>query len=177
MQLRLATESDVAAMLALYAPYIEQTTVTFEYEVPSQEEFSARFAAVTARFPWYVAEQDGRLLGYAYADRAFERAAFQWDAELSVYLAPEAQGRGIGRALYARLEQTLRELGYCTAYALVTQENAASVAFHRALGYTLRAVLPATGYKHGRWLALYWYEKPLCPKTQAPAPPRPFSGE
>lgn len=175
VQLRLATVDDAAAMLAIYAPYVEETTVTFEYETPSLAEFAARFAAVAACFPWYAAVCGGEVVGYAYADRAFARAAYQWDADLSIYLAPAAKGRGAGRALYARLESDLQAMGYCTAYALVTGENAASAAFHRSLGYALRAVLPAAGYKQGRWLDLYWYEKALCDKPQQPVAPLPFS--
>ncbi len=174
MQIRLAVPGDLPAMREIYRPYVEETTITFEYETPSEEEFAARFAAVTAWFPWFVAEENGQVLGYAYAARAFERAAYQWDADVSIYLSPAAQGRGIGRALYQALEKELYTMGYCTLYALITAENAASCAFHRAMGYTLCATLPASGFKHGRWLDVYWYEKALRTKPVQPQPVRPF---
>ena len=176
MQLRLATAADLPAMREIYRPYVEDTTITFEFETPSPEVFAARFAAVTAQFPWFVAVEDGQVVGYAYASKAFERAAYQWDADVSVYLAPAAQGRGVGRALYQALEAELTALGYCTLYALITAENAASCAFHRALGYRLCATLPDSGFKHGRWLDVYWYEKSLRDKPAQPQPVRRFTG-
>ena len=159
--IRIATEADVPAMLAIYAPYIVTTTHTFEYEVPTQEEFLQRFRRLTAQFPWLVWEEDGKVLGYAYGSAPFERAAFGWCAEASIYLAPEAQGRGIGRKLYAVLEALLRLQGYTKVYALVTSANRPSVDFHLAVGYTLTATLPDCGFKLGRWHGLHWLEKPL----------------
>ena len=176
MQIRLAVSGDLPAMREIYRPYVEETTITFEYETPSAEEFAARFAAVTAQFPWFVAEENGQVVGYAYASRAFERAAYQWDADVSVYLAPAAQGRGIGKALYRALEAELTELGYCTLYALITAENSNSCAFHRAMGYRHCATLPASGFKHGRWLDVIWYEKSLREKPLQPQPVRRFTG-
>ena len=174
--IRIATENDLPEILNVYRPYVEETTITFEFEPPAPEVFAARFAAVTAQFPWFVAEENGQVVGYAYASRAFERAAYQWDADVSVYLAPAAQGCGVGRALYQALEAELTALGYCTLYALITAENAASCAFHRAMGYHLCATLPASGFKHGRWLDVYWYEKSLRDKPAQPQPVRRFAG-
>ena len=176
MNLRLAVPADLPAMLEIYRPYVEETTITFEFETPAPEVFAARFAAVTAQFPWFVAEENGQVMGYAYASRAFERAAYQWDADVSVYLAPAAQGRGIGKALYRALEAELTELGYCTLYALITAENSNSCAFHRAMGYRHCATLPASGFKHGRWLDVFWYEKSLREKPLQPQPVRRFTG-
>ncbi len=158
---RLARASDLPAMLAIYRPYVEGDTASFEYETPSLEEFTGRFERVAADFPWYAAEEDGVLAGYAYASRAFERAAYQWDADLSVYVAAPFQGRGVGRALYGRLERDLARMGYVNAYALVTAENRSSVAFHERMGYSLMAEFPASGYKFGRWLGVFWYAKTL----------------
>lgn len=175
MQIRLATPADVPQLLEIYRPYVETTTITFEYEVPTLEEFAARFHGVTARFPWYVAEENGCILGYAYADKAFVRAAYQWDADLSVYLRMDERGRGLGKLLYRQLEQDLTAQGYCTVYALVTGENEASVRFHEAQNYRRVATLPATGFKMGRWLDLYWYQKDLMEKPAQPQPPKIFS--
>ena len=157
--IRLATEADVPAILAIYAPYVENTTVSFEYDVPCSREFMQRFYTITAQFPWLVWEEAGQILGYAYAARPFPRAAYSWDAEPSIYLRPDAQGRGIGRKLYAALEEILKLQGYRTLYAIITQENSASVAFHEKLGYTMLSLFPDCGFKHGRWLGVYWLEK------------------
>ncbi len=159
--IRIATEADVPAILSIYAPYILSTTVTFEYDVPTKEEFLARFRSITARFPWLVWEEDGRILGYAYASAPFQRAAYAWCAEPSVYLRPESRGKGIGKRLYAALEALLRQQGFQVLLALITEENSASVRFHQRCGYTLRAVLPDCGLKFGRWLGVTWMEKRL----------------
>ncbi|MBO4885263.1 MAG: N-acetyltransferase [Clostridia bacterium] len=161
MTYRLAFPSDLPAMLAVYRPYVERDTASFEYETPSLEEFTARFERVAVDFPWYAAEEDGVVVGYAYASRAFERAAYQWDADLSVYVAAPYHGRGVGRALYERLERDLARMGYVNAYALVTAENRASAAFHEKIGYRLMAEMPKAGYKFGRWLGVLWYVKVL----------------
>ena len=161
--LRIAEESDIPEILGIYGPYILTSTATFEYTVPSQEEFIQRFRGITARFPWLIFEEDGVILGYAYASAPFSRAAYDWCAEPSVYLRPEARGRGIGRALYGALEQILRYQGFQLLYALVTGENSASIAFHHALGYETLAVFPDCGFKFGRWLSLDWLQKRLTP--------------
>ena len=157
--IRIATEADVAQMLAIYAPYIENTTITFEYHVPTEMEFLERFRRITARFPWLVWEENGRILGYAYGSAPFERDAYRWCAEDSVYLLPEAQGKGIGSRLCLALEKVLFYQGFRRIYALITAENKKSVIFHQKLGYTLRAELPDAGYKFGRWIGVVWMDK------------------
>ena len=159
--LRIATEADVSAILSIYAPYILNSTATFEYDVPSGEEFLARFQGITARFPWLVWEEAGQILGYAYASAPYSRAAFGWCAEPTVYLKPEARGKGIAAALYEALEKILKIQGYQVLYALITAENSASVRFHEKCGYHLQADFPNCGFKFGRWLGLYWMEKRL----------------
>lgn len=161
MTFREATRADIAAMLEIYRPYVESTTVSFEYETPSLEEFSARFERITGSFPWLVAEEDGVIAGYAYADRAFERRAYAWDADLSVYIDRRFQGRGIGRRFYELLEEALFFMGYVHVYALVTEENASSRAFHEAMGYEKMCVMKDVGFKMGKWLDVIWYEKTL----------------
>ena len=157
--IRIATEADVAQMLAIYAPYIENTTITFEYHVPTEMEFLERFRRITARFPWLVWEENGRILGYAYGSAPFERDAYRWCAEDSVYLLPEAQGKGIGSRLCLALEKVLFYQGFRRIYALITAENKKSVVFHQKLGYTLRAELPDAGFKFGRWIGVVWMDK------------------
>ncbi len=159
--LRMATELDLEAMLAIYGPYVERTAWSFEYTPPSREEFSDRFREYTRQFPWLVYEEDGVLLGYAYAAAPFSRAAFAWCCEPSIYLAPQARRRGIGTKLYLALEEILRRQGYRLSYAVITLENAASIAFHQALGYCRRAELPGCGYKFGAWTGVVWMEKTL----------------
>ena len=157
--IRIATEADIPQMLSIYAPYILNTTYTFEYDVPTQEEFLQRFCTLTTQFPWLVWEEEGKILGYAYGSAPFERAAYRWCAEDSIYLLPEAQGRGIGSRLYRALENVLFYQGYQRIYALITAENAPSIAFHKQLGFQLRGDLPEAGIKFGRRIGVIWMDK------------------
>ena len=153
-------------MLAIYAPFVEHTAVSFEYDVPTEAEFARRLEEHQAAFPWLVCEENGRVMGYAYAGRAFERAAYGWNAEISCYLAPELRGRGVGRRLYARIEEILTRLGYYKLFAVVTSANAPSVAFHRALGFRDAACFRNVGYKQGGWYDVLWLEKTLCDRPE-----------
>ena len=166
MTIRDARRSDVPAMLAIYAPFVEHTAVSFEYDVPTEAEFARRLEEHQAAFPWLVCEENGRLMGYAYAGRTFERAAYGWNAEISRYLAPELRGRGVGRRLYARIEEILTRLGYYKLFAVVTSANAPSVAFHRALGFRDAACFRNVGYKQGGWYDVLWLEKTLCDRPE-----------
>ena len=172
--IRIATEADVPEILAIYAPYIENTTVTFEYDVPCRREFMQRFLTVTQQFPWLVWEENGEILGYAYAAPPYARAAYSWCAEPSVYLKPRARARGIGRRLYAALEEILKIQGYQVLYALITQENDPSLAFHQKLGYEIKVLFPDCGFKFGRWLGVYWLEKRLKTVEIPKSFPTPF---
>ncbi len=156
---RIATADDINQLLEIYGPYVLHTTHTFEYDVPSRAEFLARFEAITARFPWLVWEEDGAILGYAYGSAPFDRAAYRWCAEDSVYLRPEARGRGIGGKLCRCLEKLLWYQGYLCIYAVITSENQASLDFHRRLGYEFRAEMPGCGIKFGKNLGIIWMEK------------------
>lgn len=157
----MATKADVPAMLDIYGPYVRESTYTFEYEVPSKEEFEERFGKISARYPWIAWEEKGEILGYAYADEAFVRAAYSWDADLSVYLNQNARGRGIGARLYGCLEELVCRLGYHNLYGIVTGENTASQRFHEKCGYVLQGTLEKSGYKLGRWIDVLWYAKRL----------------
>ena len=163
-------------MLAIYAPYITDTVITFEYTVPDEAEFARRFDAVTRVYPWLVWEEDGRILGYAYADRAFARAAYSWDADMSVYLDMNARGRGIGSKLYAKLEELLRGMGIHVCYALITASNAESRAFHEKHGYELEGLFRQSGFKSGAWHDLAWYTKRLVPAEDPGEMPEPYRG-
>ena len=159
--IRFARLGDVAAILAIYAPYVKNTAISFEYSVPTLSAFTARFQAVTAQFPWLVWEEDGKILGYAYAAAPFERAAFSWCAEPSIYLTPQEKGKGIGRKLYEALEKLLFCQGYQVLYAIITSDNTPSIAFHQALGYRHLAQFPDCGFKLDRWHGITWLEKRL----------------
>ena len=172
--LRCAAESDLPAFLEIYAPYVRETTVSFEYQPPSPAQFRERFLRVTAQFPWLAAEVNGRLAGYAYASPPFPRQAYQWLAESAIYVAPEFQGRGVGAALAEALETVLDRQGYHQLYAVITATNASCLAFHRARGYKDLAVFPEAGYKHGQWLAVVWLAKVLNQPAGEPRPPAPF---
>ena len=171
--IRIAVDADMPAMLAIYAPYIINTAYSFEYEVPTEAAFLQRFRKYTARFPWLVWEENGEILGYAYGSAPFERAAYGWCAESSIYLRPDAHGRGIGRRLYAALETLLQYQGYQVVYAIITSENTGSVQFHSHVGFSHVAEFPRCGWKFGRWVGTVWMEKRLnfvdCP-SNAPVP-------
>lgn len=169
MKLRFATPGDAQALLDIYARYID-TPITFEYELPSREEFARRISSTLERYPYLVAEEEGKALGYAYAHPERERAAYQWNTELSVYLAPEAVGRGIGTALYTALMELLRLQGAKTAYGVVTAPNPASEGLHRSLGFRLLGVHRNTGFKNGVWYDVLWFEKSLADYEADPKP-------
>lgn len=155
--IRLANQADVPAILNIYAPYIRETAITFEYDVPEITEFKERFDSITARYPWLVWEENGKILGYAYGDRAFARSAYAWDADLSIYLDMSAQGKGIGGKLYGCLEEMLKNRGYFTLYALITAANEPSRKFHEKRGYVCEGVLKNSGFKMGKWYDVAWY--------------------
>lgn len=157
--IRLATPADIPAILEIYGPNITNTTNSFEYTIPTLEEFHHRFHSITEQFPWLVWEEDGTVLGYAYASLPFHRAAYAWSCEVSIYVAPQAHKKGIGRRLYSALEQILFYQGYRVIYAVVTEENRDSVAFHERVGYRYVATLPGCGFKFGRQLGIVWLEK------------------
>ena len=186
IRIRPAEERDIPAMLAVYAPYVEETAVSFEYAVPSPEEFRARLARVQGFYPWLVAEQEGRVLGYAYASRFHPRAAYDWSVEVSIYLGRQERGRGLGRQLYEALEAMLRAQNVLSAYACIAHTETpdeyldhASIRFHERMGYRLTGTFPNCGYKFGRWYGMVWMEKRLvpadAPESQKPTPVLPFS--
>ena len=173
MLFRLASPEDAASLLRIYGQYIE-TAVTFEEVLPTEAEFAERIRSTRTEFPYLVCEDEEGILGYAYAHRKFERAAYRWVAELSVYLDRQVRGKGIGAALYARLCTLLRAQGYALAFAVVTTPNPGSERFHDKLGFLRRAEMPDVGYKNGHWYGIIWFEKRLLPKSDAPKDPIPF---
>lgn len=172
--IRLAGDSDVAPMLAIYAPVVRDTAISFEQEPPTEEEFRRRLRFVLAQTPWLVCETDGTVAGYAYAGTFRPRVAYQWTVEVTVYVHPEYHGWGVGRALYTSLFACLRLLGYTSAVAVIALPNPASVALHERVGFEPVGVYRSLGYKHGRWHDVGWWQLALCPPEPSPEPPRPL---
>lgn len=173
--LRLATPADAAELLKIYAPFVESedrnlSDVSFEYVLPSVEEFAGRIKDIAASYPYIVCEREGKLIGYVYAHPYIQRAAYQWGAEVTIYLAPEGQGIGLGRVMYTALENLLRLQGVKTLYSCITASNEHSVKMHEALGYKIIGTFDKTGFKHGHWLDMVWMEKRIAELPAAPAP-------
>ena len=170
--IRQAAERDAAALLDIYAPYIRDTVITFEYDVPTAEEFAARIGETAALHPYLVCERDGKPVGYAYAHRIRERAAYDWAAELSIYLAPEAQGQGVGTALYQCLTDLLVLQQMRVLYGCVTLPNGKSQKLHEKLGFSLVGVWHGSGWKRNGWHDVGWFEKRIgaCCIPQPVAP-------
>ena len=158
---RFAAPADSAALLKIYGEYLD-TPITFECALPSEAEFAGRIAAVGREYPYLVCLEKGRIVGYAYAHRQAERAAYQWNAELSVYLDRSCTSRGLGRRLYGALIDILRLQGIRTVYGCVTVPNEKSEGLHQALGFRRLGTYRSTGYKCGAWRDVAWFEKPIA---------------
>ncbi len=170
---RPAALSDCPYMLEIYAPYVENTAISFEIEPPSLKEFEKRFIAFTDIFPWFVCEAEGVIAGYSYAHAFHERAAFTWTAECSVYVRDGFHGRKVGSALYRCLIETLKLQGLCTALAAVSIPNEKSEALHKAAGFERKRIFENVGYKLGAWRNVAWYSMKLSDYSSDPAPPTP----
>mgnify|MGYP002627245429 CR=1 FL=1 len=166
--LRFARPDDAGALLGIYAQYIG-TSITFEYDLPTEAEFRGRIENISQKYPYLVHETDGVIDGYAYAHPFHERAAYQWSAELSVYLDRDARSRGLGSAMYTAVIELLRLMGVRTVYALVTSPNERSDRLHRSLGFAAAGVVHNAGYKNGAWRDVTFYEKNIAPYGD-PAP-------
>ena len=172
LNVRMATGEDARALLALYAPYVERTAVSFELTVPSADEFRARIVNTLERYPWIVAECDREIVGYAYMGTFKERGAYDHSAEVSVYVREDKRRLGFGRTLYAALESEAKKRGILNLYACIAYtENdvpcltRASLDFHLRLGYRLVGVFRKCGYKFGRFFDMAWMEKILPERT------------
>jgi len=168
----MAVPSDGPALAEIYRPYVLKTSVTFEYEPPDGGEMSRRISQFYPKFPYLVYEENGVILGYAYAHPQHERAAYQWSAELSVYVEWGHRGQGIGKALYLPLISLLERQGYYSLYSCITQPNPVSMAMHRKMGFETAGIFDNAGYKMGEWHGVGWLIKYLRPFTgETPAPP------
>ena len=179
--LRSARPSDAARLVEIYAPYVTDTAITFEYEVPSVEEFRGRIEKTLEKYPYIVAEQNGRIMGYAYASAFARRAAYNWSVELSIYLDMEIRRQGIGGRLYKALEEILKEMHILNMNACISWPKAEdeyltknSVQFHEHMGFRLAGEFHDSGYKFGRWYNVVWMEKMIGDHPEKPKPVRTF---
>jgi L-amino acid N-acyltransferase YncA len=169
--IRPAAPEDSGAICAIYAPVVGTTAISFEESAPDPAEISRRMLA-SPRLPWLVAEDSGRVAGYAYASAHRPRAAYRWSADSSIYLDEQFRSRGLGRLLYERLIGEVRELGYVSLFAGIALPNAASVGLHEALGFQPVGVFRNVGFKHGSWHDVGWWQRPLRDAAPSPVEPR-----
>ena len=158
---RRATRADAAACLAIYRPFVEATAVSFEAIVPTVEGFAGRLEKSLSAWTWLIAELDGHCIGYAYGHSHRERSAYQWSVEVTIYVDASHQRQGVGRQLYGQLFTDLASLGYCNAYAGVTQPNEASMALHRGVGFEYIGTFQSVGRKFDRWHDVAWFQRKL----------------
>ena len=170
LTIRTASVSDAPALLSIYAPYVEKTAVTFEYTVPSPEEFQTRVAHTLDRYPYLVAERNREIIGYAYASAFKERAAYDWAVETSVYVSEDARRTGAGSILYKALENYLKRQNVINVNACIAYPNPGSIAFHEKHGYRIVGHFTKCGYKLGQWWDMVWMEKMLGPHPEQPEP-------
>lgn len=172
--IRAATARDAGAIAAIYAPHVVDGIASFETTTPGADVMAARMASSDGRLPWLVAT-DARddVLGYAYTARFHPRVAYDWTVETTIYLAEDAQGRGVGRLLYTALIETLIAQGFTQAIALISLPNAASAALHERLGFARTGTFDAVGYKHGRWIDVGVWQRALLVPANPPLPPVP----
>ncbi len=177
MRIRSAQPADAAALLEIYAPYVEQTAVTYEYETPSLAEFTRRIKETIKIYPYLVLEDAGEIQGYAYAGPFKSRAAYDWAVETTIYVRRDAHRKGYGRALYIALEDELQKRHFLNAYACIAFSEReddtlthASPRFHERMGYTLCGTFHRCGYKFGRWYDMIWMEKMLGMHKAEPVP-------
>lgn len=168
LSIRIATIEDAEQLLAIYAPYVENTAITFEYEVPSLEEFTNRIQNVLKKFPYLVAMENDKIVGYAYASPFKARAAYDWAVETSIYVDGNQKRKGIGKYLYAVLEDLLSKQGIlnvnaCIAYPVEEDKYLTldSVKFHEKLGYETVGRFHQCGFKNHKWYDMIWMEKML----------------
>src|SRR6266404_5680560 len=173
--IRLAKESDAASILKIYAPYIENTSYTFETELPTINSFKERINGYLQNWPWLVCDIKGVIAGYAYGSKHRERIAYQWSVESSVYVHDDYQRIGIGNALYSALIDILKLQGFRNLYAVINLPNDKSVVFHEKMGFEYFATYKSVGYKLGKWKNVGWWQLQLNEYSDEPSPPIKFS--
>lgn len=180
--IRSVTEADAEALLEIYAPYVEHTAITFEYEIPSAEEFRERIRQTQKKYPYLAAEENGRIVGYAYAGMFHDRAAYDWAVETSIYVAEQKKRMGIGKQLHEALEEALKSQGIlnmnaCIAYPQGEEDDYLtkdSERFHARLGYRMVGRFHQCGYKFRRWYDMIWMEKLIGEHQEDQPAPVPY---
>lgn len=178
ISIRSAKEEDASELLCIYAPYVLHTAITFEYEVPSEQDFAERIRTISVRYPYLVAEIDGKIVGYAYgAPFHNDRRAYQWAAEVSIYIDQAFHGQGIGRQLYMALEQRLKKQGVLNINAAIAYPEKSdhtlstkSADFHAHMGFQKVGMFHRCGFKFQQWYHILWMEKFLGEHTSQPMP-------
>lgn len=173
--IRIARESDTDELLAIYAPYVKETAITFEYTVPTHEEFRDRIRKTLAKYPYLVAVQDAEILGYAYASEFKNRAAYDWAVETTIYVKQDSRKSGVGKKLYQALEEVLKQQHICNLYACIAYPNPGSIGFHERLGYQTIGHFSKCGYKFETWYDMIWMEKMIAEHDQHPEPFKPIT--
>jgi phosphinothricin acetyltransferase len=176
VRIRPARPDDAAAIAAIYAPYVTGSVVSFETEAPDAAEIARRMAGDGGTFPWLAAcDEDDVLRGYAYATAFRSRPAYRFSVETTVYVADDAHGRGIGRALYAAMLPVLEAQGFAQAIAAITLPNPASVTLHERFGFRRVGIYEEVGFKQGGWHSVGLWQRGLAPLSDTPAEPKPLS--
>ena len=177
IKIRPATEADAAEILNIYAPYITDTAITFEYDVPTLEEFTGRIRHTLEKYPYLVAVRDSEIIGYAYAGAFYGRAAYDWSAETTIYVKKGCSHSGVGKLLYQELETALKAQNIINLYACIGYPEIEdkyltknSAQFHAHLGYRMVGEFYHCGYKFNRWYNMVWMEKLLDPEIKHPKP-------
>ena len=177
MRIRMARKEDAKELLEIYGPYVEKTAITFEYEIPVLQEFENRIERTLKKYPYLVAVEDDRIVGYAYASTFYARAAYDWCVEVSVYIDQSQKGKGYGRRLYQELESILRKQNILNVNACISCTDVedsyltnASMNFHAHMGYSLVGKFHQCGYKFGKWYDMIWMEKMIGEHEEFPKP-------
>jgi Sortase and related acyltransferases len=166
--IRRAKASDAQDLLGIYAPYVRETAITFEYTVPSLKEFSERINKTLTKYPFLVAVHEAQILGYAYASAFKNRAAYDWAVETTIYVKQDNRQSGVGKKLYQNLEVVLKKQNICNLYACIAYPNPGSIGFHEHLGFQTIGHFSKCGYKFETWYDMVWMEKMIGEHDQHP---------
>ena len=175
MKIEKVTVEDAEELLEIYAPYVENTAITFEYDVPSKDEFEERIKNISAKYPYIKAVHEGKIVGYAYAASFKDRRAYDWSVETSIYVQYENSSKGVGTLLYNELERLLKMQNIINVNACITYPNEKSENFHKKFGYKTVAHFTKCGYKFGQWIDMIWMEKSIGKHDIPPKDIIPFS--
>ena len=170
-RIRLAVAEDADQIARIYGPIVSDTAISFEVEPPTAGEMARRIEETTARLPWLVLENDGKVSGYAYAAAHRPRAAYVWSVDVSAYVGEPSRGTGVGGALYKALLKVLKAQGFYNAYAGITLPNPASIRLHESVGFRPVGTYREVGYKLGAWHDVGWWQLSLQEKSGSPQLP------